>query len=114
MRPAGGEFAFVAFGEAVARGVLPVPITNLLYLVVALSMALTPYLAALGGMLGQLLDQKDTKALQPKESETKELNDHVIILGYGRSGQLIAQVGCRWGALWDPEAASAAWAMGRA
>lgn len=91
----GGEFAFVAFGEAVARGVLPVPITNLLYLVVALSMALTPYLAALGGMLGQLLDQKDTKALQPKESETKELNDHVIILGYGRSGQLIAQVGSR-------------------
>lgn len=34
-------------------------------------MALTPYLAALGGTLGQLLEKSDTKALQPKEEETK-------------------------------------------
>ena len=30
---AGGEFAFVAFGEAVQRGVLPLALTNQLYLV---------------------------------------------------------------------------------
>jgi Kef-type K+ transport system membrane component KefB len=29
----GGEFAFVAFGESVARGVLPAALTNQLYLV---------------------------------------------------------------------------------
>jgi hypothetical protein len=29
----GGEFAFVAFGEAVARGVLPAAVCNLLYVV---------------------------------------------------------------------------------
>lgn len=29
----GGEFAFVAFGEAVARGVLPASVCNLLYVV---------------------------------------------------------------------------------
>lgn len=88
----GGEFAFVAFGVAVSQGVLPTGLTNLLYLVVALSMALTPYLAALGGVIGQMMDKGDTKALQPKEEETKELRDHVIIMGYGRSGQLLAQI----------------------
>lgn len=44
----GGEFAFVAFGEAVSKGVLPAALISQLYLVVALSMALTPYLAAIG------------------------------------------------------------------
>jgi Kef-type K+ transport system membrane component KefB/voltage-gated potassium channel Kch len=88
----GGEFAFVAFGEAVSRGVLPVPVTNLLYLVVALSMAMIPYLATFGGTLGSMMEKGDTKALQPKEEDTKELRDHVIICGFGRSGQLIAEL----------------------
>lgn len=53
----GGEFAFVAFGEAVAKGVLPAALTSELYMVVALSMALVPYLAALGGKLGVLFER---------------------------------------------------------
>lgn len=68
---AGGEFAFVAFGEAVSKGVLPGPLTNLLYLVVALSMALTPYLATFGAKLGQLMEKTDMAALQPNEEENK-------------------------------------------
>jgi len=32
------------------------------------------------------------KALQPKEDEVKELRNHVIIAGYGRVGQIIAQM----------------------
>ncbi|KAG1672722.1 hypothetical protein FOA52_005200 [Chlamydomonas sp. UWO 241] len=89
----GGEFAFVAFGVAVSHNVLPVPLTNLLYLVVALSMACTPYLATLGEVwASKSQGATDTKGMQPKEEETKELRDHVIIMGYGRSGQLVAQV----------------------
>ncbi|GIL80514.1 hypothetical protein Vretifemale_9703, partial [Volvox reticuliferus] len=88
----GGEFAFVAFGEAVSRGVLPANVCNLLYVVVALSMALTPYLAELGSRLGVILESSDLKTLQPQEEEMKELKDHVIIAGYGRVGQIIAQM----------------------
>ncbi|KAG2452077.1 hypothetical protein HYH02_003113 [Chlamydomonas schloesseri] len=88
----GGEFAFVAFGEAVARGVLPAAICNLLYVVVALSMALTPYLAEFGSRLGAVMESSDLKELQPKEDEMKEMKDHVIIAGYGRVGQIIAQM----------------------
>ncbi|GBF95422.1 K(+) efflux antiporter chloroplastic-like [Raphidocelis subcapitata] len=88
----GGEFAFVAFGEAVSKGVLPAALTNQLYLVVALSMALVPYLAALGNTVGQMFDRSDVKAMQPDEEETKELRNHVIIAGYGRVGQMIGQM----------------------
>eukprot|EP00877_Chromochloris_zofingiensis_P008397 jgi/Chrzof1/3810/Cz13g09190.t1_KEA1[v5.2] len=88
----GGEFAFVAFGEAVSKGVLPAALISQLYLVVALSMALTPYLAAIGGKLGQMFERSDMKALQPQDNEVKEMKNHVIIAGYGRVGQIIAQM----------------------
>jgi hypothetical protein len=57
----GGEFAFVAFGEAVAKGVLPADLTAELYMVVALSMALVPYMAALGGKLGALFERSGAR-----------------------------------------------------
>jgi monovalent cation:proton antiporter-2 (CPA2) family protein len=88
----GGEFAFVAFGEAVAKGVLPAALTSQLYLVVALSMALVPYLASAGAVAAAAFDRSDVKAMQPDEGETKELRNHVIIAGYGRVGQMIGQM----------------------
>jgi monovalent cation:proton antiporter-2 (CPA2) family protein len=88
----GGEFAFVLFGEAVSRGIMGAGLAKELYLIVALSMALTPYLAAFGGKIGRLLEKNDMKALSPKESETSGLSGHVMILGFGRVGQLIAQM----------------------
>jgi len=33
-----------------------------------------------------------TQALQPSDSEAAELRDHVIIAGFGRVGQIIAQL----------------------
>jgi len=88
----GGEFAFVAFGEAVSKGLLPVAFSKELYLTVALSMAMIPYLAAAGGMLGQMFDKSDVKSLQPQEGDNHELSGHVIIAGYGRIGQTLGQM----------------------
>ncbi|KAI3432210.1 hypothetical protein D9Q98_003772 [Chlorella vulgaris] len=88
----GGEFAFVLFGEAVGRGIMNAALAKELYLVVALSMALTPFLAQLGAQLGLLLEKSDMKALQPKEGEMSGMSGHVIIAGFGRVGQLIGQM----------------------
>ncbi|CAD7705351.1 unnamed protein product, partial [Ostreobium quekettii] len=87
---AGGEFAFVTLGEAEVQGILPSPIVNQIYLVVALSMALLPYLAILGGKLGQLFEKSDMRAMQPRGEETGSQKGHVIIAGFGRVGSLIA------------------------
>lgn len=57
----GGEFAFVAFGEASAHGVLPSALVPQLYLVVALSMAVLPYLAIFGAIIGKVFEKGDMK-----------------------------------------------------
>ncbi|XP_062227175.1 K(+) efflux antiporter 2, chloroplastic [Phragmites australis] len=88
----GGEFAFVAFGEAVNQGLLSPQLSSLLFLVVGISMAMTPWLAAGGQFLASKFEQHDVRSLLPAESETDDLQDHIIILGFGRVGQIIAQL----------------------
>ncbi|ONM11983.1 K(+) efflux antiporter 2 chloroplastic [Zea mays] len=88
----GGEFAFVAFGEAVNQGLLSPQLSSLLFLVVGISMALTPWLAAGGQFLASKFEQHDVRSLLPVESETDDLHDHIIILGFGRVGQIVAQL----------------------
>ncbi|XP_078442718.1 K+ efflux antiporter 2 [Wolffia australiana] len=88
----GGEFAFVAFGEAVNQGILSAKNSSLLFLVVGISMALTPWLAAGGQFLASRFEQGDMRSLLPVESETDDLQDHIIICGFGRVGQIIAQL----------------------
>ncbi|PWZ46205.1 K(+) efflux antiporter 1, chloroplastic [Zea mays] len=60
--------------------------------VVGISMALTPWLAAGGQFLASKFEQHDVRSLLPVESETDDLQDHIIILGFGRVGQIIAQL----------------------
>ncbi|XP_059651442.1 K(+) efflux antiporter 2, chloroplastic [Cornus florida] len=88
----GGEFAFVAFGEAVNQGIMSPELSSLLFLVVGISMALTPYLAAGGQLIASRFEQHDVRSLLPVESETDDLQDHIIICGFGRVGQIIAQL----------------------
>ncbi|KAG9441127.1 hypothetical protein H6P81_016981 [Aristolochia fimbriata] len=88
----GGEFAFVAFGEAVNQGIMSTQLSSLLFLVVGISMALTPWLAAGGQLIASRFEQHDVRSLLPVESETDDLQDHIIICGFGRVGQIIAQL----------------------
>ncbi|KAJ0245354.1 K(+) efflux antiporter 1 [Hirschfeldia incana] len=88
----GGEFAFVAFGEAVNQGIMSPQLSSLLFLVVGLSMAITPWLAAGGQLIASRFELHDVRSLLPVESETDDLQDHIIICGFGRVGQIIAQL----------------------
>ena len=92
----GGEFAFVALGDAIAKNILSIDMGNLIFAVTAISMAVTPYLAALGMKAGEAFggntSKADSKDLQPNEAETEDLKGHVIICGFGRIGQIVAQV----------------------
>lgn len=83
----GGEFAFVLFSGAAVAGVLSTGHTDLLNVVVTLSMAATPLLL--------LIDE----ALVPRRAAKQPLfvpppaeNGHVIIAGFGRFGQIIARM----------------------
>ena len=49
-------------GEAVAHRIITQELAQMLFLVVALSMALTPFLAELGQKVGKAFDSHDMKA----------------------------------------------------
>jgi monovalent cation:H+ antiporter-2, CPA2 family len=89
----GGEFVFVIFSPTVAQKFLPPGFTDVLFLVVILSMALTPFLAMLGK---KWADQFLVKEIQSEPTleieEGRELQNHVIIAGFGRVGQMLAEI----------------------
>jgi glutathione-regulated potassium-efflux system ancillary protein KefC/glutathione-regulated potassium-efflux system protein KefB len=89
LMPQGGEFGFVIFGVATAAGILAKDIADLLLVVVALSMAITPLLVRLNA-LAQSRAPRVEKAPTYDSIDSEE--DHrVIIAGFGRFGQIIAR-----------------------
>jgi glutathione-regulated potassium-efflux system ancillary protein KefC/glutathione-regulated potassium-efflux system protein KefB len=84
----GGEFAFVLFGVAAGARVLDPALSDLLIVVVSLSMAVTPLLVTLNEKwlrIGHV-------AAEPKAFDRIEQRDHrVIIAGFGRFGQIVAR-----------------------
>ena len=83
----GGEFAFVLFGAGALEGVIDRHMANLLTLAVTLSMAATPLLL--------LIDDVIARALKPEPPEYEMPpggDQHVIIAGFGRFGQIVARV----------------------
>ncbi len=90
----GGEFAFVILSQAAALGVVPWPQAQFLMVVTTLSMFLLGFLARLGRWLGARVTRTEMRrhAPLPTPEETRELKDHVIIIGYGRVGQLLGEI----------------------
>lgn len=88
----GGEFAFVVISGAVAGGVVPLTVAHVVQLSAAVSMALTPGLAALGGWLQTRLDGWQGDRERDADGKAEGLEAHVIIAGYGRVGRTIGQL----------------------
>jgi len=85
----GGEFALVAVSMALGLGVMPVDTAQFILLVTALSMLLTPALAALGRRAAAWLERR-APPRGPVPQIGADLSDHVVIAGYGRVGQAVA------------------------
>jgi len=88
----GGEFAFVLFSLAGEHGFIAADLAQTLTLVVALSMALTPFAAALGRRVTSRIEQRRRRKAEDAIAEMTDIRDHVIILGFGRVGQTIAKL----------------------
>jgi len=89
----GGEFAFVLFSLAMTLGVMPMDTGQLMLAVVALSMALTPFLMTAGRRLAVILTPKiELAELRRTEQDAREFKGHVIIAGFGRVGQTVARL----------------------
>lgn len=84
----GGEFAFVVFGVASTSALLPGEWHNLLTLVVALSMAITPVLVIGAAAWSRRRPQNPTRGPDVIEADDAP----VIIAGFGRFGQVVGRL----------------------
>lgn len=85
----GGEFAFVILGASVVLGVISLQQGSTLILVVTLSMVFTPLLVNFNeGPLARLLE----KTPPPQYDEIEEADNPVILVGFGRFGQMIGRI----------------------
>jgi monovalent cation:H+ antiporter-2, CPA2 family len=81
-----GEFAFVLLGLAMVGGLVPEGPGQLLVLVTALTMMLTPLLEPLALRLARRAEEA-TFARQDQDVGLEALANHVVIAGYGRVGR---------------------------
>ncbi|QIE42017.1 monovalent cation:proton antiporter-2 (CPA2) family protein [Meridianimarinicoccus aquatilis] len=81
-----GEFGFVLVGFGVQRGVFDVEISQQLYLIVALSMMLTPLFFILYDQVSRRMTQDRGKG---RDADEIEQQGPIIIAGVGRFGQVV-------------------------
>jgi CPA2 family monovalent cation:H+ antiporter-2 len=87
----GGEFAFVVIGIARGNELLSAPLATASVAVVALSMMITPVLALLARKAGQRVETSVQEASAPLP-DSAGFEDHVVIGGFGRVGQTVANL----------------------
>ncbi len=86
----GGEFGFVLFGLAMQSQLIDPGLVNLFSTIAIISMAITPIaVRQLWPYLEQTIPHIDDESL-PSPEEFKDKQNHVVILGYGRVGEVIA------------------------
>ncbi|USO01413.1 MAG: cation:proton antiporter [Alphaproteobacteria bacterium] len=89
----GGEFVFVLFNPSLEKGIITADIAAVVYLVVLISMALTPLMASLGRTIESRLIQKEADStLNAAVAEIEDLRNHIIIIGFGRVGRLLCKL----------------------
>lgn len=83
----GGEFAFVLFAAGLTAGVMSRNISELLSVVVTMTMAATPLLLAIDTWIAGR-----KPSIAPLYDTPPENDRHVVIAGFGRYGQIVARI----------------------
>jgi CPA2 family monovalent cation:H+ antiporter-2 len=86
----GSEFAFVLFGLASKAHVMDQDLAQFLFMVVAITMAVTPLFTMLGGYLEDKIDFEEELDGNQEFKGVSDLSGHVIIAGFGRVGRVVA------------------------
>jgi monovalent cation:proton antiporter-2 (CPA2) family protein len=85
-----GEFGFVLFGFASVSGVLDEQVSQILILIIALTMALTPFVV-IGSNALLIRFKRPSEDMEEDFSEfVDDTEEHVILAGFGRVGARVA------------------------
>jgi monovalent cation:proton antiporter-2 (CPA2) family protein len=86
----GSEFAFVLLSFAMQSEILSISVTAPLFVVVALSMALTPLFMIVNEKLVQ--PRLGTREVETREPDLIDVENPVIIAGFGRFGHVVGRL----------------------
>jgi monovalent cation:H+ antiporter-2, CPA2 family len=90
----GGEFAFIVIGYAMNARLIDPATGQFIMLVVGLSLFVTPLAAKLGGTIGDRWERRsgDRQTASLADAGPESASGCVIIAGFGRVGQMLAQL----------------------
>ena len=87
----GSEFAFVLLALAGSTGLIPDPAVQILAVAVALTMAVTPVVANVGGRLLNQIEGPAAASLSDLDAQTGEVRNHVVVIGFGQVGMAVTR-----------------------
>tara|TARA_B100001248_G_scaffold260540_1_gene249076 strand:- start:91499 stop:93196 length:1698 start_codon:yes stop_codon:yes gene_type:complete len=88
----GGEFGFVLFGAAHVAGLIETEMQQIMLAVITLSMIATPFLNYFASFLPRTWELRCTDKPDKIDIDTEEIEEHIVIAGFGRVGQTIAKL----------------------
>ena len=97
MMAQGGEFAFVLFSAAASQGVINAMVNANMTAIVVLSMAITPVVIILHQRFAKTAEIS-MDGVDNLETGGHELKGNVLIIGFGRVGQIASQAPIAYGA----------------
>jgi monovalent cation:H+ antiporter-2, CPA2 family len=86
----GSEFAFILFSLAAKQNIMSPEAAQLLLVVVATTMAVTPLLSIIGAWLEEKIDSGEDLDGNQEFKGISDLDGHIIVAGFGRVGRVIA------------------------
>ena len=88
----GGEFAFLIVGLASGLGLMPGETAQFMLIVTSMTMIATPPVAHVARRLARAVEAGEAARGQPDADLPTDLRGHVIVVGYGRVGQMLGSI----------------------
>lgn len=89
----GGEFVFIIFIPGMQLGLINQETAQLIFSAVAISMAMTPFLAMIGKYIDDRWSIKENNmSMKNVADEIGDLKNHIIVIGFGHVGRIIASL----------------------
>lgn len=85
----GSEFVFVLFKQAQSGGIIENELSQIAYLVVVISMILSPFLDIIGSFISKRIGKEIGISLKAAAEESVDLKNHVIIVGFNLIGEAV-------------------------
>ncbi|MFN7662245.1 MAG: cation:proton antiporter [Alphaproteobacteria bacterium] len=85
----GSEFVFVLFKQAEMATIIDADITQTTYLVVVISMMLSPFLDLLGSFISKRISKSSGISIKAAAEESVDMKNHVIIVGFNLVGETV-------------------------